>query len=210
MEIERWGYLTSELKFFDESTDIIEGEVFKEFPQDSRIHVSNYGRVYVDSHEYFTRCGVRRYFKGKFLHQVKREYLVVSLHDKSFRVHRLVAMSFLPNPECKETVNHIDGNKWNNLVENLEWNTQKENNQHAYRTGLNHINYDMVNYARMLGTEAISKKVRCIDDNIVFKSFSECARYYGLGNGTIQDAIRSNGGTVVSINKTFEYVLENK
>ena len=67
-------------------------------------------------------------------------YVCVNLykdnHQKQVRVHRLVAEAFIPNPENLPCVNHIDGNKLNNHVYNLEWCTQSENAKHAFQTGL--------------------------------------------------------------------------
>ena len=57
---------------------------------------------------------------------------------KNCRVHRLVAEYFLPNPDNLPCINHIDGNKENNHVSNLEWCTYQHNMQHAVRTGLTH------------------------------------------------------------------------
>ena len=67
----------------------------------------------------------------------KDGYEIVSLWKnnkrKSFRVHRMVAELYLPNPHNKPQVNHKDGNKTNNKLENLEWATASENNKHKYR-----------------------------------------------------------------------------
>lgn len=55
---------------------------------------------------------------------------------KNARVHRLVAQTFIPNPDNLREVNHKDGNKLNNNIDNLEWVTSSENNKHAWNTGL--------------------------------------------------------------------------
>lgn len=101
--------------------------------------VSNYGRVRSETRW----CEHKRYGrfikKGKLfvLSENSRGYLSVTLshNGKSYSkfVHRLVAEAFIPNPANKPQVNHIDGNRKNNTVDNLEWATQSENNLHSYR-----------------------------------------------------------------------------
>ena len=73
---------------------------------------------------------VLREFKGK------DGYLRTQFGGKSRSVHRVIAKTFLPKDETRTYVNHIDGDKTNNKVENLEWCTFSENMKHAYDNGL--------------------------------------------------------------------------
>lgn len=79
----------------------------------------------------------KRFLKGSVFNSGYR-FVSLSVNNKSknYAVHRLVAEAFLPNPLKLPIVNHIDGNKLNNNVENLEWVTAQKNSQHAHDTGL--------------------------------------------------------------------------
>ena len=71
---------------------------------------------------------------------IRKGYHIVQLYNrdkyKNYKVHRLVAITYIPNPYNKPAINHIDGDKSNNHVSNLEWVTYKENTDHAKANGL--------------------------------------------------------------------------
>ena len=65
-----------------------------------------------------------------------RGYLVIIIKGKTYRIHRMVAIKYIPNPNNEPVVNHKNGNKYDNRVENLEWVSYKSNTEHALLNGL--------------------------------------------------------------------------
>lgn len=116
-------FLNSVSKFEDEQWHKIDGFNY---------WISNYGQL--------VHWSKRNNFCLRKQTNIKGGYFSVILEDgekhKSTRIHRLVAEYFVPNPQNKEYVNHIDGNKQNNNYKNLEWCSAKENFEHAKNNGL--------------------------------------------------------------------------
>ena len=145
----------------------------------------------------------------------RKGYLTVHLsydgYSKRTQIHRLVAEEFIPNPGGKLQVNHIDGNKQNNRVENLEWCTGTENMRHAVHTGL----LDITPMIRAAHAPEIEKKVarklmRMVirDDGVIYASVNEAARENGVTHGAI--SLNIHGKTKTSNNHTFRFYTEGR
>jgi hypothetical protein len=116
-------------------------------------------------------------------------YLKVCLYknkeQKSMRLNRLVAEAYIPNHDNKPEVNHKDGNKLNNAVLNLEWNTSGENQRHAWKSGLCENNRKAVSRAN-------SKKVLCVETGVIFPSAAAASKHIGLSERTVAYSIHKN------------------
>lgn len=114
--------------------------IWKDIPgYEGLYQVSNFGEV---KSFYKFRDGKKERILKHAINDSGYKIVVLTKNKKpkSLRVHRLVALTFIDNFENKPQVNHIDGNKLNNNINNLEWCTNGENEKHAYKLGLKKIN----------------------------------------------------------------------
>lgn len=168
-------------------------EIWKDIPgYEGLYQASNLGRIRSLAHvvEYVKHYDDRdvvskHHFKGKILSQNKSSgYLscIFSVDGKAVYplVHRLVASAFIPNPDNKPEVDHIDGDTTNNCVENLRWVTSKENTANSISKG-EHTSQNPYK----------KKAIRDVDTGEVFESMLDAEKRYKIPRGRISGAIKS-------------------
>lgn len=139
---------------------------------ESYYEISNLGNVWSKGKKYVDSLGkvMNRKPRNVKIHKGTNGYLCVDLNSNNVSsqkyIHRLVAEAFILNPENKPTVNHKDGNKLNNNISNLEWNSYSENNKHATDNNLRQSPWTGkfgVNHPQSKSVVQLDKKGNVID-----------------------------------------------
>ena len=171
-------------------------EIWKDIPNyEGYYQASNLGRI--KSLLFQNNLNNKKYKREKILKpkltkdNCSRVELWKDGKHKTYLTYRLVALTFLGKPEEGMTVNHKDGNRLNNNIDNLEWCTRKENIQHAYRTGL-YKNQKKV-------------KIENIENGSInnFRSLAEASKFIGKNRGYLSEQIIKNNFS----NKTYRWEL---
>lgn len=158
---------------------------------------TKYDNVFVEGSDVYRIINGKYYKLSKFVDNVGYYQTVFRINGKRIyvRIHRLIAETLIPNPDNLPMVNHIDGNKLNNDLSNLEWYTNSYNTQEAYDKGL---------YKSR--TKCPIKAINMNGEVTIFKSIRQCAEGLGLNRKTltsILQGLKSNNYPYI-----FEYVEE--
>lgn len=173
---------------------------------DGRYQISNHGniqhRVGGDAYGGYT------YLMMRTVNNVG--YRSVSLYvsprkARKYLIHQLVARAFIPNPENKPDVNHINGVKYDNFVENLEWVTPKENSEHAVRTGL--ISQAQVRQAQYSNRINNGTRMYCPELHKIFLGYKAVRKFFGISSTTINamlhDHLSYGGVTLIDADEVI-------
>lgn len=150
-------------------------EIWKDLPgSEGTYQVSNLGRIKSLEREVRRGQNIIMRLPEKVLSTRKHvgyENITLRIDGKTkvCSVHRLVAKTFLQNPNNYKAVNHIDGNKLNNNLSNLEWCSYSQNMKHAYKTGLKVAK----NGAKLSAAQVAEIRTLCVSSNLTLKQIGE-------------------------------------
>ena len=162
-----------------------------------RYYVSNMGRLFTTSaHNKKNSPAIMKPARSGAGR--RDDYLKTIMDGKNIRVHRVVAATWVPNPEGKPFVNHINGDKADNRAENLEWCTTSENLLHAYRTGLEKKQLGQKHHAAKMTDEQVRqfKWEWAHDRKMSRKQYSE---KLGVSEAALKDIVRGRSWSWLTI-----------
>lgn len=149
-------------------------------------------------------------FKTPTSNKTGKGYMYIDLYSKGKHkrkyVHRLVAEAFIPNPENKPYINHIDGNPHNNNVDNLEWCTPLENVEHASKVIKTMQQYEKANERRKRKVKMLNKVSGL--EVATFESIHEAERHTGIPSSNIVSCLK--GRQSYTKEYSWQYVEELK
>lgn len=193
----------------------LDGEIWKDIDgYEGYYQVSNMGRVKSLDRQIHRKNGKDVFVSGTIMAlQTNHGYSTVRLRlgntRKNVKVHRLVATSFIPNPNNLPEVNHIDENKQNNHVENLEWCTHEYNSNFGtrnIRTNITKSNNPAIKDICRLNGMKSAKKIICINTGEVYDSIRGASRCTGIQH---QSIIKVCKGKIKSIHGYIFMYLED-
>lgn len=140
------------------------------------IYVSNLGNV-----------------KGRKLSLDGYGYLIFHYKNKNYKVHKAVSELFIPNPENKPCVDHVNTIRTDNRAENLRWVSYKENNNNPLTVEkYKQSNAKSIKLANKAAAKKFSKRVQCIETGEIFSSTREAEKYYKTGKHSVCNAANPN------------------
>jgi hypothetical protein len=165
-------------------------EVWKPvFGFEGRYEVSSFGRFKALARKIYYVDGRQGSLSEKLLRGslLNVGYIAISFDSKARRLaHQIVAETFLGAAEYRQTVNHKDGNKTNNRVDNLEWATYRENNAHARKTGLNNQHGEKCNLHKH--SDQFIQAVRNVHAKF-HPSYVDMAEMFGLHKNHVREIV---------------------
>lgn len=190
-------------------------EIWKNIDGFDNYKISNFGRI--KSLNYYNKTNKEKIMKP-YIQPNGYNKITLWKNKKSYQfyVHRLVAQTFIPNPNNLETVNHKDENKSNNKVSNLEWMTQGDNVN--YNNGRKRRVETLLKNKKTYGSNnSKAKAVYCFELNKSWNSISEAADELGINKSTLRHGINNirNGknihcGKCNGVKLTWKYLENNE
>lgn len=160
-------------------------EIWLPLPSDDKYLISNYGKVLIKDYKCHKRQGPTVPGKVRLIPKGSEwsGYKSISIRCKQKLIHRLVAETFIPNPNNLPFINHKDSDKGNNFYKNLEWCTQSYNCKHSYQVGTNPIESKLgVNNGRAKLDELQIKTIRSIHPKL---TQTQLGKYFGVSQTVI-------------------------